>query len=119
MKIRQLLKEDCPEISTESRVDHVYEQINKHKCAIVLNENGTLAGVLGSADMLECTGGIIGNCFIEKPCVQADLDVDEAIRLMSCEGTDVISVFNGDEFAGVVSIYDLALKLLRKIEGKD
>lgn len=116
MKIRQFLKKDCPEVSTESRVDQVYESINESKCAIVYHEDGSLAGVLGSADMMECTGGVIGNCFIEKPRVDGELPVAEAIALMSNEGTDVLAVYDGAEFQGAVSIHDLALQLLTKGE---
>lgn len=112
MKIGQFIKTDYPRVTMDARVMDVQEDINKCRCAVVFHEDGGVAGVLGPGDALKCTGGLIGHCRIDKPCIDVKQSLEEAVALMAAEGTDTLLVYDSEQFLGILAIHDLALRLI-------
>ena len=111
MLIQQFIRTDYPTVPGYLRVVDIYDTIVHNPFTIILNVDNTVAGLLSHADVARCTGGLIKDHISEKPTITTKWKLKPAVRLMLEENTDVLAVYDGEQFVGVVGIHDITMKL--------
>lgn len=112
MVIKQFIRTDYPTIPTHVRMSDAYEQVQSNHCTIVLNEDGSVAGLLSRADVMRHRSGLIRDQPIKKPRISPEHKVRAVVAKMLAEAVEVLPVYDGEEFKGAVSIHDITSDLL-------
>lgn len=106
MNVRHFVKTDYPVTGPYTGTHFLKKQLLDHE-AVVIKEDKSYIGVLTASDILKKPHTLAVDCLSAKPSVTHDADVNSVLALMQASKVDVLSVYNRDEFIGLVFKNDL------------
>lgn len=92
-------------------INLIKQDLLNHKALVVL-ENGEYIGALTIADLVQRPHNLVIDCLSEKPLINNDLSVENALKIMSEKSIDVLPVQKNNRFIGLLFKNDLIYYLL-------
>lgn len=96
-------------------VNLIREQLISHSAIVVLDEDSNeYFGVLTPLDIVQRRHNLVIDCLTNKPILQFECKVDEALEIMHKQNTEVLPLENQNKFVGLVFKQDLVTFLSSK-----
>ncbi len=102
MKAGDLVVTSFPEISPFTETRDLQERLASEKFFVVMDTEG-FQGIVTVADYLRRPHKLIIDCVEDKPKINFDDDLSQAMLTLKESGHSALPVFKGDEFYGVFS----------------
>lgn len=107
MNISFFVRRDFQTIGAYEHVIAIKDQLIQHTALVVQDDEHRYIGILTPLDILQRPRNLVIDCLTEKPSVTLPCSVDEALQVMQAEQEEVLSVYQGDKFEGLVFKNDL------------
>lgn len=107
MNISFFVRRDFQTIGAHEPVTAVKDFFIQHTVLVVLDDAHRYLGILTPLDVLQRPHNIVIDCLKEKPIATIPCSVDEALQIMQTEHEEVLSVYQGGKFEGLVFKNDL------------
>jgi two-component system, OmpR family, phosphate regulon sensor histidine kinase PhoR len=101
MNINNFIKKEFDQFGPYEGIKQIKEKLIE-KNAVVITENSEFLGLLTVKDVLVKSHILAIDCISEKPRLQQNTNIFNALCLMQQNNLDVISVYNNKDFVGLV-----------------
>ncbi len=107
MNISFFVRRDFQTIGAFEHVIAIKDLLLQQTVLVVQDETHHYLGILTPLDILQRPRNLVIDCLSEKPSVSLPCSVDEALQIMQAEQEEVLSVYQGGQFEGLVFKNDL------------
>ncbi|HEY9007512.1 MAG TPA: PAS domain-containing protein [Ohtaekwangia sp.] len=107
MNISFFVRRNFHTIQAYEGIKAIRENLLEHTALVVQDEHHNHLGVLTTLDILQRPHTLVIDCLSIKPMLSLRTSVDEALLLMQQEQSEVLPVFQEDQFEGLVFKNDL------------
>jgi PAS domain-containing protein len=107
MNISFFVRRDFQTIGAHEPVIAIKDLLIQHTVLVVQDEANHYLGILTPSDILQQSRNFVIDCLTEKPHVTMPCSVGEALQIMQTEQEEVLSVYQGEQFEGLVFKNDL------------
>ena len=115
MKIRQFIKHEFATVDAYNGVSQIRKKIATNRGAVVLMEN-TPIGYLTSKDLVSRPYNLVIDCMSDKPNLSAELNIQDALKIMEDACTDILLVYEEANFIGILDKGDITHHLVNMLE---
>ncbi len=106
MSIEFFIRKDYESTAPFTGVQTIKQQLI-NKLALVVFDKEKFIGVISIADLAKKTHNLVVDSITEKPSIQVDCPVNDALEIMTEKMIDVLPVWKDDVFLGLVFKNDL------------
>ncbi|MFW5959553.1 MAG: ATP-binding protein [Chitinivibrionales bacterium] len=106
MRIGKLTYRDYKTVRPYESIESVREKLNQNGFLIV-SEKGEYQGILTMPDLSVMGHNLVIDCVREKPALDYNTDLDEAIKLLEENSIHVAPVYNKESFYSVIRYRDI------------
>ena len=117
MKVKQFVTLELPTILSKEYLECYRNQFLKGESFIIIDTEGTRLGVVSPFDYFHNPKSIAESVDFRKYSISASCKIREALMFMSKSDRNTMSVFDGDNFIGVIASKDLFNFLLNENSG--
>jgi PAS domain S-box-containing protein len=107
MNISFFVRRDFQTIGAYEQVIAIRDQLIKHTVLVVQDDEHNYLGILTPLDVLQRQRTLVIDCLTEKPFVTLPCSVDDVLQIMQTEQEEIVSVYQGTQFEGLVFRNDL------------
>lgn len=115
MKIRPFIKREFVTVDAYNGVSQIRKKVASNSGAVVLMENKPI-GFLTPKDLVTNPYNLVIDCMSEKPKLNADLKIQEALKIMEEACTDILLVYEDTDFIGILDKGDITHHLVNILE---
>jgi predicted transcriptional regulator len=107
MILKPFITEQYPTVSISEEMATVRMLLKPGLFSVVINNENQPVGIITYNDYLIHPKGLVKDCNLDKPCLDANDSVIDALNLMTSCGSYVLPVYSGQEFIGAVTQSEL------------
>jgi PAS domain S-box-containing protein len=107
MKIEHFIKRELQIISPYSGVKEIKNDLIRYSALVVQDEDGNILGLLTPFDIIQRPHTLVIDCLVQKKILHPEYEIETALQIMQEETEDILPVYNGAHFEGIIFKRDL------------